>query len=219
MSIRQTSASQWLGRLGVLAAVVAVLVALAVAAAPVDAQAPSRSASASLSGDAEVPSLDSTGSGSFTGTFSGGQLTFNLTATVAGITQAHIHLGAADENGGVVAFLFGPVDPGVGEINVSGTITEADLIGAVEGDFQAFAMALEAGNGYVNVHTEANPPGEVRGQISLGPLPTVTALPATGSGGLADAGGGLAPIAAGALAGGLVLLLGLGVRGAAGRRA
>jgi hypothetical protein len=64
------------------------------------------------------------------------------------------------------------VDPGVDGINVDGTITEADLIGAVEGDFMAFAQALLAGNGYVNVHTETNPGGEVRGQIAVGEVRT-----------------------------------------------
>ena len=217
MTIRYRWTGQWLLGLSVLAAAVALLAALAVVAVPVSAQGASRAVTASLSGDAEVPPLESDGSGSFTGTFSGGELTFNLTATAAGITQSHIHLGAVDENGGVVAFLFGSVDPGVDEIDVSGTITEADLIGAVEGDFQAFARALLDGNGYVNVHTEANPAGEVRGQISVGEA--VGGLPATGSGGLADAGGGLAPIAAAAIAGSLVLMLGMGARVALRRRA
>ena len=218
MTIRQRWINQWLLGLGVLAAAVAVLAALAVAAAPVSAQGASRAVTATLSGDAEVPPLESDGSGSFTGTFSGGELTFNLTATAAGITQAHIHLGAVDANGGVVAFLFGPADPAVDEIDASGTITEADLIGAAEGDFQAFAQALLAGDGYVNVHTEANPPGEVRGQISVGAAIGPDGLPTTGSGGLADSSVGLAPIAAGAIAGLLVLMLGAGARVAVRRR-
>ena len=134
----------------------------------VSAQGASRAVSAGLSGAAEVPSVDTTASGLFTGTFSGGELTFNLTSDAVGITQAHIHMGAVDATGAPVVFLFGLVDPGVDGIDVSGTITAADLFGAVEGDFQAFAGALLAGNGYVNVHTELNPGGEVRGQISVG---------------------------------------------------
>ena len=134
----------------------------------VSAQGASRAVSAGLSGAAEVPAVDTTASGLFSGAFSGGELTFNLTSDAVGITQAHIHMGAVDANGAPVVFLFGAVDPGVDGINVDGTITEADLIGAVEGDFQAFAQALLAGNAYVNVHTETNPGGEVRGQISAG---------------------------------------------------
>ena len=212
MHMRLTNS--WFG-LGALAALVAALAAIVVAVAPVSAQGASRSVSASLSGDAEVPALVSTGTGSFTGTLSGGELSFTLTATVAGITQAHIHLGPADENGGVVAFLFGMVDPAVDEISVSGTITEADLIGAAEGDFQAFAAALRDGNAYVNVHTEANPAGELRGQIAV----AAVGLPATGSGGLADAGSAMAPLAAAGIAGVLVLMLGASARIALRRRA
>ena len=158
-------------------------------AQPVSAQGASRALSANLSGTAEVPSLETTASGSFFGTFSGGELSFRLQSDAVGITQAHIHMGAVDANGAPVVFLFGAVDPGVDGIDVSGTITEADLIGAVEGDFQAFATALLAGNGYVNVHTEANPGGEVRGQISVGEVSTAdtvnsTAMPLVAGGNL-----------------------------------
>ena len=148
-------------------------------AQPVSAQEASRAVSAGLSGAAEVPAVDTTASGLFTGTFSGGELTFNLTSDAVGITQAHIHMGAVDANGAPVVFLFGAVDPGVDGIDVDGTITEADLIGAVEGDFMAFAQALLAGNGYVNVHTELNPGGEVRGQISVGEVATADTVGST----------------------------------------
>ena len=112
-------------------------------AQPLGAQGASRAVTATLSGSAEVPSLETTASGEFTGTLSGGTLSFRLTSDAVGITQAHIHLGAVDANGGVVAFLFGPADPAVDSIDVSGTITAADLIGAVEGDIMAFAQALQ----------------------------------------------------------------------------
>ncbi|MDZ7729010.1 MAG: CHRD domain-containing protein [Dehalococcoidia bacterium] len=42
---------------------------------------------------------------------------------------------------------------------------EADLVGPFEGDWDAFAAALATGNTYVNVHSEANPAGELRAQI------------------------------------------------------
>ena len=86
---------------------------------------------------------------------------------LSGITQAHIHYGLPGKNGGVVAFLFGPVDP-TGLVNGElhgGTITEADLLGDFAGDFKSFAQALRDGQFYVNVHTANYPPGEIRGQI------------------------------------------------------
>ena len=52
------------------------------------AQGASRAVSANLSGGAEVPPVDNTAGGSFTGTLSGGELSFNLTSDAAGITQA-----------------------------------------------------------------------------------------------------------------------------------
>ncbi|MDW0251516.1 MAG: CHRD domain-containing protein, partial [Nitrososphaeraceae archaeon] len=73
------------------------------------------------------------------------------------------------ENGEVVVTLF-KADSPTGEISGSlanGTITNSTL----EGDMQGLAVidlikAMERGETYVNVHTEENPNGEIRGQIS-----------------------------------------------------
>ena len=53
-----------------------------------------------------MPPVASDGTGAFTGEGEEGgtEIRFNLTVSVPGITQAHIHLGGPDENGGVVAF-------------------------------------------------------------------------------------------------------------------
>ena len=152
----------------------------------------------------------------------GGEIRFRLEAQVPGITQAHIHLGGPAENGPVAAFLFGPADPAVDEIAVSGALTVDDLVGPVAGDWEAFIAGLFAG-AYVQIHTEMNPAGALRGQIfvalpaPLAPEPTVggelppdpdrpppvdapgppSGLPTTGNGGLADADRrafGLAPL-------------------------
>lgn len=140
------------------------IVAGLMTAGSVSAQA--TSFSATLSGGAEVPPVTSDFGGNFSATLSGGTLDFTLTSDAMGITQAHIHIGAADANGGVVAFLF-PMDAdGVDGIDVSGSIGADDVIGAIAGDFDALIAALNAGEAYVNVHSLANPPGEVRGQIA-----------------------------------------------------
>ncbi len=128
--------------------------------------AQSTSYTATLSGGAQVPPVESTGGGSFSATLSGETLDFSLTSDAIGITQAHIHMGPADGTGGVVAFLFGLDEAGVDGIDVSGSIGADDVIGAIEGDFDALIAALDAGDAYINVHTVMYPPGEVRGQVS-----------------------------------------------------
>ncbi len=125
---------------------------------------------ARLSGVGEVPSVQTVaiGRAHFKLDDSGNELEFSLNMDfIVGVTQAHIHIGLPNENGPVVAFLFGPDDPmGVVQGRLSReTISAGDLIGPLEGDFEGFVQALRSGELYVNVHTEANPRGETRGQI------------------------------------------------------
>jgi hypothetical protein len=169
------------------------------------AGAQSASFSASLSGGELVPAIDTTASGSFSATYTDSQISFSLNSDAAGITQAHINLGAAGESGAPVVFLFGHVDPGQDGISTSGTIMAGDLL---SGDLDSLVAALNSGGAYVNVHTEANPGGEVRGQIAV----AAAGLPSTGSGGLADTGNGGGALVWALLAVGLTLGLGLGVR-------
>ena len=92
-----------------------------------------------------------------------GQLTFNLVTgavtggvTLSGITAtlAHIHNGIAGTNGPVIVdFVQSGTDPNRWDVE-SGGVLNADQVNA-----------LLAGQLYVNVHTAANPGGEIRGQI------------------------------------------------------
>lgn len=91
-----------------------------------------------------------------------------LASNLEFVTQSHIHMGPAGQNGPVVAFLFGFVAEGVNPngLLAQGIITDSDLVGPLAGmTVDDLLDAMDAGNTYVNVHTQAYPPGEVRGQI------------------------------------------------------
>ena len=91
-----------------------------------------------------------------------------IVANAEFVTQAHIHLAPESSNGPVVAFLFGFVPEGDstnGTIS-QGIITDSSLIGPLSGlTISDLVAQIESGNAYVNVHTQLNPAGEVRGQI------------------------------------------------------
>ena len=141
---------------------------------------------APLSGDEEVPANASKARGNATFNVSedGTQITYKLIASnLENAFMAHIHRGAAGANGPVVAFLFGPVSPGGGRTDgvlATGTITAANLIGPLLGQpLSALLAEMQAGNAYVNVHTNDGvdpgntgpgdlPGGEIRSQIRPG---------------------------------------------------
>ena len=91
-----------------------------------------------------------------------------IVANIEAVTQSHIHLAPAGANGGVVAFLFGFAPEGV-TVNgtlAQGILTDSDLIGALTGmTIDDLIVEIEAGNAYVNVHTQSFVSGEIRGQI------------------------------------------------------
>ncbi len=79
---------------------------------------------------------------------------------------AHLHLGQAGVNGPVVV----DFTPALTSNGVRFTITAADIVGplAQSADpFRSLLNELVAGNIYFNVHTPANPGGEIRGQVGL----------------------------------------------------
>ena len=136
-----------------------------------------------LSGDEEVPVrlTNAQGQALFKLSDDGTQLSYKLiVANIDNVVQAHIHLAPPGVNGNIVVFLYGLVPAGGGRTDgvlAEGTITSADLINDLAGQpLSALVAAMEAGNAYVNVHTNdgvapANtgpgdfPGGEIRGQI------------------------------------------------------
>ncbi|WP_337134509.1 CHRD domain-containing protein, partial [Staphylococcus aureus] len=86
------------------------------------------------------------------------ELHYKLIVTnIENVVASHIHLAPAGANGPVVAFLYGPAAPGGGRsdgVLAEGTITAANLVGPLAGHpLSDLIAAMEAGNAYVNVHT------------------------------------------------------------------
>ncbi len=126
---------------------------------------------ASLSGDQEVPVEPTTATGSAEFRLSADRQTLSYSLDVQGIApdqilQAHLHVAPRGFNGPVVLFLAaGPPSA----LPLRGTLTAADLIPQPDVsviDFDDFVDALLAGDVYANVHTQTEPAGEIRGQLS-----------------------------------------------------
>jgi hypothetical protein len=128
-----------------------------------------------LSGDEEVPPVDTKAQGLavFRLNKDSTELHYKLiVANIENVVQAHIHVAPAGVNGPVVAFLYPNAPPPVlipGRSNgvlAEGTITSADLVGPLAGmSLEDLLDEMRSGNTYVNVHTSQFPMGEMRGQI------------------------------------------------------
>jgi hypothetical protein len=85
------------------------------------------------------------------------------------VTATHIHSGKVGENGPIVVTLFKTETPSPEPINgnlASGNITNANLEGPMAGKtLLDLTKSIELGETYINVHTEENPNGEIRGQL------------------------------------------------------
>lgn len=93
-------------------------------------------------------------------------MSYSVNATeIQGVAAGHIHTGPFGENGDVLVTLFS-YDPSQDDVVETETITADDLEGPMTGAPLSDLMdAMENGEAYVNVHTEQNPNGEIRGQI------------------------------------------------------
>jgi len=106
-----------------------------------------------LSGSQEVPPVTTAASGSGTITV-GADKSVSGSVTTTGVsgTAAHIHTGAMGQNGPVIVPLAKTAD-GVWSVPAGAKLTDAQY------------DAFKAGNLYVNVHSDANKGGEIRGQL------------------------------------------------------
>jgi hypothetical protein len=121
---------------------------------------------AKLSGQEEVPPTNSQATGMADFTMMGDSVEYTVNASgMQGVTAGHIHSGKQGENGPVVVTLFKNDTP-TNEVSETGSITPDKLEGPMAGkQLTDLASAMNNGDTYVNVHTEQNPDGEIRGQI------------------------------------------------------
>lgn len=147
----------------------AVLLAL-VACNDDDPIGPDEEFSATLTVGAEVPpvAVMTNASGSADFEFDDGEMSYTIdVANITGVTASHIHgPAAAGAPAGVLVTLFVGPQGGTGVVNgrlETGSFTQTDVPATVSMD--SLRVLMRAGLTYVNVHTVANPPGEIRGQI------------------------------------------------------
>jgi len=118
------------------------------------ASLPVHAAELKLSGAQEVPPVQTSASGSGSITVAAdGAVAGSVKTTGVNGTMAHIHMAAAGKNGPVIVPLNKAGD-GVWAVPAGAKLTPEQL------------KAYQAGELYVNVHSDANKGGEIRAQLT-----------------------------------------------------
>jgi hypothetical protein len=112
-----------------------------------------------LTGDQQVPPVQTSGSGTANLTYDAGTRVVTWNITFSGLssqaTMAHFHgPAAAGKNAGVKVWLSQK-----GNMEVSSPLSGQATLSPDD------AKMFEAGEMYINVHTKNNPDGEIRGQV------------------------------------------------------
>ncbi|MGC2684027.1 MAG: CHRD domain-containing protein, partial [Candidatus Nitrosopolaris sp.] len=151
--------------------------------------------SSKLTGENEVPPINTTATGlaNFTVSPDGQSLHYTLSVQhISGVMGAHIHVGTSTQDGPILISLFNSSTPAhvtsnMNGLLVKGTVTSSDIKGNLTGklvmphvgmnvsSIPELTNLFTSGNAYVNVHTQQHQNGEIRGQI--GPSSNATAAP------------------------------------------
>ncbi len=132
-----------------------------------------------LSSGQQVPATTSTAWGQATFELAADGTTLEWSATLVGlpaVEAGHLHWAPPGQSGEVVLPLFEAVIATGPVLELSGSVSEADLTGPLAGaTFDALVAQIAAGNVYINVHTSDGvedtpepgdyPDGEIRGQV------------------------------------------------------
>jgi hypothetical protein len=159
-----------LGIIAVVTALATIAITTTSLANSVFAQGGEQKFMAKLSGQDEVPPTDSHATGMAEFTLMGiDSVMYSVNATnIQGVTAGHIHSGKQGENGPIVVTLF-KYDSPMNQVSESGSITADKLEGPMAGrQLLDLLTAMSNGETYVNIHTERNPNGEIRGQVTGG---------------------------------------------------
>jgi hypothetical protein len=150
----------------------AVAIATVVLVSAVDAQAQTMTFIANLSGGSENPGVVTGSAGTATVTWNtatqSGTYRVDVYNMPVGTTASHIHVGAVGVNGPVVVNFTVPTGGISNDYGLTGTFTCTDVVArAAQGinSCEDFVQGLQLNNMYVNVHSTANPGGEIRGQL------------------------------------------------------
>ncbi len=133
--------------------------------------APMESFMATLSGEAERPDpVTTTATGRASFVVHADSISYTVDATnLMGVTAVHIHSGGVEESGPPMVTLYSSdagVDVPTGSV-AAGTITRETTLNG-ETTFDQLREQVRMGAAYVNIHTVANPKGEIRGQTTAG---------------------------------------------------
>jgi hypothetical protein len=149
-----------------------VVITTAIVNHAVIAQTEEQKLTTELSGVNEVPPTNSSSTGlaefDIIGTDS---IRYHVNASnIQGVTAGHLHEGLEGENGPILVQLFS-YDTPVNQVSESGIITagNSSFQGSTttsQQQLKDFMSAMRTGQIYVNIHTEQNPDGEIRGQIA-----------------------------------------------------
>ena len=122
---------------------------------------------ADLTGAQETPAVTTSATGSATVTIEGDQIVYHVETTgLENVLVSHIHVAPPGEAGPVRLNLCNtpdtqPCQTGDGVlVDGSNGVTQGGI------SFDSLVSAIRAGNAYVNVHTEQNQNGEIRGQLT-----------------------------------------------------
>jgi len=132
---------------------------MALAAWPLNVKAASESFKVTLSGEQQVPPVQTAATGAADFTYDPATRVLTWSISYSGLsgppTMAHLHgPAAAGKNGGVALWLSKKGEAVGNPIKGEATLTPEQ------------AQQFTGGEWYVNVHTQANPAGEIRGQVT-----------------------------------------------------